>query len=100
MGIKMLNYSDVRLINVSYVSFTDKTSNELVELCKMTYGIMQESTDKFSGERILEQYVRISNFDKLKNLCGKTVKAYYVNKIDFKTNKETRKIAKINEIEL
>lgn len=96
----MLNYSDIRLINLSYVSFTDKNTNELVELCKMTYGIMQEPTDKFCGERILEQYIKIVNYDKLKNYVGKNVKAYYINKIDFNTNKEIRKIAKINEIEL
>lgn len=96
----MNNVSNIRIINLLKTSFTSEKNGELVELCKMTYEVPSEESDNFIGSNIVEQYMKVDNFNKLRPYVRKEVQATYTNKLDLRTRTFKSKISKINNIEL
>lgn len=65
----------ILVLNCSPVTFTNKETGEVREMCKITYGVFVEDTEQFIGYATLEGYVKGNALDITKKYIGKLVDA-------------------------
>lgn len=65
----------ILILNCSPVTFSNKETGEVKEMCKITYGVPLEPTEIFAGYCILEAYVLPVGLNVAKKYIGKLVEA-------------------------
>ena len=63
------------ILNLTKVTFKNKTTGEVNEMVKVTYGTHVPDEERFSGMAILECYLKKETFNKLKDYIGKPINA-------------------------
>ena len=61
----------VILLNLQKVSFSNKKTGQVTNMCKITYGIDLTKSDSFNGYSILETYAKESAFNGLEKVLKK-----------------------------
>lgn len=69
----MENNQRILILNVSKSTISNKETGEVVDLCRIVYGMMCEETDRFHGYSVLESYVKPEAHDIVLKYVGKLV---------------------------